>query len=255
MFFRMWENVDSLHNYSAVRILAFSLVWRKETKLKLFHNKIWMCGSKSKKNQIKAQIKRSHHGCPCQNRTFRIFACRCKWPCYRMDSDGLRLCRIQHRMGYNSTGNTWEEETSYSGLQSWAFLCVGFVYVLFSLVFTQKLQVQHTRARSSDLLSVRSWWSRFAGSGGTEFALEHHGVQETLLHVSLKKNTHKRNFEMSTVTYKEAVCKMCIFENGYYIEKGPLLCSFLLFFISPACTQRPHWRNLTRFSSQTPERV
>lgn len=44
-----------------------------------------------------------------------------------MDSDGLRLCRIQHRTGYNSTGNTWEEETSHSGLQS----CGGFVFALF----------------------------------------------------------------------------------------------------------------------------
>lgn len=161
-----------------------------------------MCGSKSKKNQNKAQIKRSHHCCPCQSRTFRTFAYRCKWPCCRMDSDGLCLGRIQHRTGYNSTGNTWEEETSYSGLKSCAFLCVCFVFVLVSLVFTQKFQLQHTRARSSDLLSVRSWWSLFAGSGGTKFALERHGAQEALLHVSLRKNTHKRNFEMSTVSYK-----------------------------------------------------
>lgn len=98
--------------------------------------------------------------------------------------------------GFQTEWDTTAQETSRrrkQALQFWnsvILLCVCSVFVVF-LVCTQKIQVQHTGARSGGPQSVGYWWSPFAGSGGTKSVLERHGDWDSLSHVSLRKNTNK----------------------------------------------------------------
>lgn len=114
------------------------------------------------------------------------FDWRRRWCCCKTGSDALCLARIRHRTEYSSTRNTCKEETRRSSLQSYHFLAFAFIF----LVRTQKIQVQHTPARSTDPGTLRSWWSLSAGSGDTQFGPECHAERESLPHVSLRNDTN-----------------------------------------------------------------
>lgn len=158
-------------------------------KKKLVCDKIFLCSSKIKMNQRKTHITKVSILAVSVRAGLRdsfTFACRCRWRCCKMDSYALCLARIQHRTGYNSTGNTCQEETSRSNLHNYHFLVFAFIL----LGRTQKVQVQHTPARSTDPVPLGSWWSQSAGSGDTRFGPERHAEWGSLPHVSLGNNTN-----------------------------------------------------------------
>lgn len=127
------ESWVTQQTFRTVRIWTFFVVYDNRNKKWNWLTTIFICGSKSKMSQRKAETTKGViMAVPVRagHRDSFTFAWRCRWLCCKMDSDALCLARLRHRTGYSSTGKTWKEETSHSSLQRFIFLCLRWSFWL-----------------------------------------------------------------------------------------------------------------------------